>query len=194
MRTAQATPSGMAEKDEMLMLRTHTARPPRARTRRRSLVGFTLLEVLVASAIVGVAFVSVTNSMSAATTSKAALSGEPFLATQLAKEIHTLSKTLPREPSGDEGAKTAAEVTALDSLIDADFDPPLLADMTQDASLAGWRQRVSLDVFAINDLTTPTGEDPASLFGSFSPRVFQLSVTIKQNGQDAGTFTWWITP
>jgi len=176
----------------MRVVRTKTTPDQRARGRRRA--GFTLIEVLIAAAIVGTAFVSVTNAMSAASSSKAQLVNEPFQAMQLAQEIHTLSKILSREPSGTTGAKTAAAVTALDSLIGASFSPPLLADGTQANTLTGWRQNVSLDVYAIDDLSTPTGEDPATLFATYASRMFQLNVTIIENGTQVGTYQWWITP
>jgi prepilin-type N-terminal cleavage/methylation domain-containing protein len=176
----------------MRMVRSKTARVPRPRGHR--LAGFTLLEVLIAAAIVGVAFVSVTNAMSAATSSKEELASEPFQASQLAQEVHTLSKILSREPSGTTGATSAAAVTALDSLIGASFSPPILADGTQANSLTGWRQSVSLDVYAIDNLSTPTGEDPAALFATYASRMFQLTVTILENGTQVGTYQWWITP
>ncbi|MHC4844787.1 MAG: PulJ/GspJ family protein [Planctomycetota bacterium] len=164
------------------------------RSAARARSGFTLLEVLVATAIVGIAFVAVTDAMSAATSSKRELDNPPFSATQLAREMHMLAKTLPRDPSGSVGAKVAADVQALDSLAGASFSPPLRADLTELPTMSGWKQEVALEVYALGDLTTPTLEDPTDAFGPHSDRLLKLIVTVKEGTEVQDAREWWITP
>lgn len=172
-----------------------TPKTDNERFRNRQRLGFTLMEVLVAAAILGAAFVSVTNAMSAASSSRAALQDpDQFTATQLAREIHVLADSLTREPSGTTGVTSAASVVALDSLIGASFSPPIRANLSTDTSLTGWTQAVSLTLYAVDDLTTPTGENPAVAVDPHANRLFLLSVLVTRDSGETDDYRWWLTP
>ena len=159
---------------------------------RRS--GFTLMEVLVAAVIVGLAVTAGSRALGFAVTSKHELDEAPFTASLLAKEIYVCAEGLDRTPSGIVGVESGDDLVALDNLIGARFSPPIRADGTPDATLAEWTQRVSLDVYALGDLSTPTGEDAWRSLGTHADRVYQLSVTMLEGRDEVDTFRWWLTP
>jgi prepilin-type N-terminal cleavage/methylation domain-containing protein len=156
--------------------------------------GFTLAEVLFAATIVGVALVAVTNAMSSVTTSKAELADQPVQAAHLAQDIAVLAETLPRTPSGHTGATTGSAVTALDSLQGAAFSPPIRSDRSTDTSLAGWKQAVTVEIFKLDNLTTPTNESVGTALSQQASRLYRLNVTIWHGTQKLETFRSWCRP
>ena len=156
--------------------------------------GFTLIEVLVTAAVLGVALISASWTMSGAASAKTVLEPDAITASLLAREIHALANTLPKEPSGSVGATSAGGVQALDSLEGAVFSPPLRADLSTASDVTGWSQACDLAVFDLADLTTPTADDPTAGLPEDGTRVYQLTVTVSQGGETMGTHSWWISP
>jgi prepilin-type N-terminal cleavage/methylation domain-containing protein len=164
----------------------------RASGRARN-AGFTLLEVLTAAVIVGLALGAVGWSMTAAAQARSTLADEP-LSYLLARELRELAETLPREPSGAGPATQPAEVLALDTLDGAVFTPPLRADGSADAALAGWSQSASLALCSLDDPGVATGEDPRAGADPHAERVYRLRVEVRHDGELVDSFDWWITP
>lgn len=164
---------------------------PAARHRAR---GFTLVEILVATVIVGLAVVAASWAMSSAVTSKAVLAERPYEATLLAREIHELARALPREPSGVVGVTSAAQVLAIDSLVGATFSPPIRADGSLFPGMSGWTQDVSLALYDMDDLTTPTADDPRDAVPASADLLYKLRVRVLKDGSEVDTFEWWIAP
>jgi prepilin-type N-terminal cleavage/methylation domain-containing protein len=156
--------------------------------------GFTLAEVLIAAVLAAIGLVAATTALSAASSSKAALEDRPVIAANLAEELLALAETLPRSPSGVEGATEGVQVTGLDALHGAVFSPPLRADKSADATLAGWEQACSLEVYALDDLETPTGEDLATALAPHAARLCRLRVVVSCDDAEVETFSWWLTP
>jgi hypothetical protein len=156
--------------------------------------GFTYFEVLMAAMIVGVALVSATWAMSSTARTKSVYGQYPATAGRIAREIHELAAGLAREPSGQLGATSGAEVLALDSLIGAVFSPPIRADGTPDDSFPSWAQEVDLAVYATSDLATPLDESAASGLPPDSGMLYRLEVRVTEGGAEVGRFHWWITP
>ena len=164
---------------------------PATRGRRRS--GFTLVEVLLAALITGIALAAVSWTMNSAAQAEAVMNEDPraFL---LAREIRELADTLSRQPSGVVGATRGSDVMALDSLHGAVFSPPLRSDRTEQLSLGGWAQRVTLDVVSLDHPSTPTGESPTLGLSSKAQRLYRLTVAVTRDGEPVDRFEWWLVP
>lgn len=167
---------------------------PGARARREALAhGFTLVEVLLAALIAGIAMAAVSWTMTSAAQAKAVLTQDPqpYL---LAREIRELAESLPRAPSGLLAATRGSDVLALDSLHGAIFTPPLRSNRTAQTALTGWAQRVSLAVCTLDDLEAPTGESPTLGLAHDAQRLYRLTVAVTKDGQTVDRFEWWLTP
>ncbi len=156
--------------------------------------GFTMAKLLITAFVIGTAFVGATWSMSALTRTKAAYAQDAGPAAFLAQEIQTLADGLPRTPSGTTGATSGVAVVALDSLVNASFSPPILADGTVASGFTGWRQSVALSIYALNDLSTPTADDPAQGLPAESALIYRLDVSVLHDNELVKTFSWWMHP
>lgn len=155
--------------------------------------GFTLIEVLLAALITGIAMAAVSWTMASAAQAEAVINEDPraFL---LAREIRELADTLVRKPSGAVGVTRGEDILALDSLHGAVFSPPLRSDRTKQAALTGWAQHVALAVCTLDDPATPTGESPTLGLASSAKRLYRLTVAITQDGEAVDRFEWWLAP
>ena len=160
---------------------------------RRVQAGFTLLEVLLAALIAGMALAAVSWTMTSAAQAKAILSGDPR-AYLLAREIRDLAESLPREPSGALAATSGSGILALDSLHGAVFSPPVRSDGTTETALAGWAQRVTLSVCSLDDPAGATGESPTLGVARDAERLYRLTVAVTFAGEPVDRFEWWLTP
>lgn len=156
--------------------------------------GFTLVEVLVSAALIGVALMASTWTMSATTQAKAMIGSPSVTASLIAGEINAMACTLPKAPSGSVGATSAGGVLALDSLEGAVFSPPLKADGSSWTQYSGWSQTVDLAVFDVTDLSTPTAADPTSGLSEDGTQIYRLTVLVHEGDELAGTYQWWISP
>jgi len=155
--------------------------------------GFTIIEILVATMLVGVALISTSWAMSSAARSKVVLEDRGFEAAMLAREIHEMAQSLPREPSGVVGVSKGADVEALDSLVGAVFSPPVRADGQTLSSKTGWSQSVDVKVCCLDDPSVKTDEALKGLSKN-EEKLYQLEVTVSYDGAAVDTFSWWLAP
>ena len=156
--------------------------------------GFTLVEVIVSAAVLGIAILSGSWAMSLSVSAQATYEGDGIDPALLAKEVHALATTLDKTPSGTVGVTSGEAVQALDSLEGAVFSPPIRADGTSWTAYSGWTQSTDLDVFDVSDLSSPSGASPLDGLSEDGTQVYRLSVTISQGGEQLDTFHWWISP
>ena len=154
----------------------------------RTSSGFSFVEILVATLIVGSALVAAMSSLTVAAQSQSALATEPTTALTLANEIHTLAVGLSRAEGDGSPAHTGDEIAVLDDLDGASFSPPIDARRSSLAASTGWSQAVSIDPVALAvPATADAGRDSADT-------LLKLTVTVRQGASPAGTYSWWINP
>lgn len=154
----------------------------------RTSSGFSFVEVLLATLIVGSMLVAAMTSLSSAAQTHSALATSPTTALALANEIHTLALALPRAAGDGSPARAGGEVAVLDDLDGASFTPPIDARKGSLHASTGWSQAVSVDPVA---LAAPAVTDDAL---SGSDTLLKLTVTVRQGSAAAGTYSWWINP
>jgi prepilin-type N-terminal cleavage/methylation domain-containing protein len=164
------------------------SRPGRRAISCRASSGFSFIEILVATLIVGSALVAAMGALTSATQSQSALATGPTTALTLANEIHTLALALPRAAGDGTPAHAGGEVAVLDDLDGASFSPPIDARRGSLSSSTGWSQAVRVDPVA---LAAPTVADDDR---SSSDTLLKLTVTVRQGADAAGTYSWWINP
>lgn len=130
----------------------------RARNKSARSRAFTLIEVAIAIAVVGMGVVAV-QSMVAASTRATAINDEVQTATMLARAMHERCLNLDR--------------TALRAMDDAQYSPPVDSQAQQLAELKGYKQRVDID-----------NVDPTSLSGTSNATdtgLLRVTVTVSRN-------------
>ncbi len=166
----------------------HLKRPP-----RRSQRGFSLIEVMLATLLMGYAIASM-NALFTAGQSKAAMNSTPTNARFLANEIRLLAQLLPKEPSGTSAVTSPDDVVALDSLHGAVFSPPILANLSEYENMDDWEQSVAVRVAA---LAAPEATGTALTSAGISKQaasLFEVQVTVSFDGEVIDTWTWWVKP
>jgi hypothetical protein len=157
--------------------------------RRRS--GFTLIEVLLATVLIVLAIAS-SQAVFMSASARVAYADDSLSARQLAREIHQMAQTLPRETTAATLVTSAADIVALGSLHGAVFSPPLMADGTELSALTDWEQRVTLEVVTLGDPGTSEIVDPRTALSHDTPNLYRLKVTIFQNNSEVDSFRWWL--
>jgi len=155
--------------------------------------GMTLIEVLMGTLIVGLVLVSASWAVSLSSSSRHIHEESPINAALMAKEIHELALTLPTTASGAGAAALGADIVALDSLDGASFSPPIDSAKATIGSAAGWKQNVTVSVYALGDLENPVSESFTAESKS-STSLYRLSVQVMNGKLDMGTWWWWINP
>lgn len=163
-------------------------------TRPGFAAGFTLLELLVTALVMGTALVAASWSMSATARTQALHDQAESPALELAREIHELALALPKTPAGTTGVTDPELLVALDGLVDAVFDPAILANGSPAAGVSGWSQHVDLDVVSVAAPDIPTADDPAAGLPVDGSLLYRLRVEIRHDDAVADTFSWWINP
>jgi len=150
--------------------------------------GFTFIEVLLATLVLGTMLVTATTAMTAAIQTQDEMVSAPVTAWSLAREIHSLALLLPRDVGDGLPAADGASVLLLEDLDGASFAPPIAADKRQLDSAADWAQHVSVQAV---DLSNPAllAIDPAS-----TGTLLRLTVTVLEGGSVRGTYVWWMNP
>jgi prepilin-type N-terminal cleavage/methylation domain-containing protein len=151
--------------------------------------GFTLVEVLVASAIVGIMFVCLLEAFRVGLT-MLEHSQRLTIASSLAEEVHQMTLTLPlADPSdalhwGLESGETAAACDDVDDLDGQTFSPPVKADGTPIAGLAQYAQRVT--VVSVSDANYN------QVVANGASTVYRVTVVISRSGADVCEMSWLI--
>ncbi len=154
---------------------------------RRAHAGFTFLEVLLATVILGTLLVAATTSLTGSVRAQDIMVGEPVTALGLAREIHSLSLVLPHTAGDGQPATTGSEVKLLEDLDGAKLSPPIDAAAQPLTSATGWSQEVTLEPV---ELAQP--DRLAASAGAAT--LLRLTVVVREGGAVVGTYVWWINP
>ena len=155
--------------------------------------GFSLIEVLVAAAIVGTGVTAIMVAMQTGTEVNAAGSGVTQAA-YLAQEVREWTLWLPftdpdpgdaGNPPGPDGIDPQVFVDDLDDLLDVTYSPPRDGNGTAMTNMAGWSQHVGLEWKDPDDLTTTVSPG--------SSDVVRVNVTISREGKTVLTCGWLVT-
>jgi len=155
---------------------------------RRARSGFSFIEVLLATLVVGTVLVAATSSITGSVQAKHILVGEPGIALGLAREIHTVAQVLPRDAGDGVAATVGSEVAVLDDLDGATFSPPLAANLASLSQSAGWSQQVAIDT------VTLAAPDQLATSADGSAVLLRLTVTVREGASVVGSYTWWLNP
>lgn len=155
---------------------------------RRAAAGFSLLEVMLATLLLGLLMVAATTALGGAASAHQALVATPVESFALAREVHSLACVLPRDAGDGLPAASAAGVARLEDLDGATFSPPISAARASLTHASGWSQEIAIDAV---DLADPTAAAP----DPDAPGVLlRLTVTVREGSSVRGTYTWWMTP
>jgi prepilin-type N-terminal cleavage/methylation domain-containing protein len=155
---------------------------------RRSCRGMTLLEVTLATVVAGVGMSAAMSALSQAAIFKTAQSSGSVIADELAKGIHVLALSLPRDTWDGSPATSAANLDVFEDLGGAVFQPPVTAGRFVRADLPGWSQRAVLTKVALDDPSR------AAILADGDAYLWEMRVTIKNGVENMGDFSWWIDP
>lgn len=155
---------------------------------RRAAAGFSLLEVLLATLLLGVLMVAATTALGGAATAHETLVAAPVESFALAREVHSLASVLPRGAGDGLPAASPAAVALLEDLDGATFSPPISAARSSLSHASGWSQAVAIDAVDLAD-PSAAAPDPAA------PGVLlRLTVTVSEGRAVRGTYVWWMSP
>ena len=139
--------------------------------------GFSLIEVLIAILLVGLAIASLVTANSAFTKANGAgveLSTAEFLIEQI-RELSVLLPVIDPETGistfGPEAAETLADYDDLDDFDSASFSPPISADRNVLNDLASFSQKITVENVSASDFEQIVG-DHASYFVRVTVKVF----------------------
>lgn len=157
---------------------------------RRGRRGFTLIEVLVASAIMGMLFVAL---MEAFRTGLLMLehSQRMTVGATLAEELHQMTLTMPLDDPqapggwGLEGGETATQCDDIDDLDGASFSPPINADGVAINGLDDYLQEVTVVSVANQDFNQVVADGTSG--------VYRVTVTVTCDGDQVGVVSWLTT-
>ena len=155
--------------------------------------GFTLIEAMVATAIVGVG-VSAMMMASQSGTRVNADSQEQTRAVFLAQEVREWVASLPFKdpdpgqqdnPPGPDGSSPQVFVDDVDDMKDVTYSPPRDAQGTAIAALAGWSQKIKM--------TWVSPADFSAALADGASNVIKVRVDILRNAKTVLTTTWIVT-
>ncbi len=161
------------------------------RAQRRSVRdrGFTLIEVAVATVIVGVAVVALLTAVGAHTRvndAGAKLSEGSFLAQEIREWTLTLPFTDPDHgdagnPPGPDGTSPQSFVDDLDDLMDVTYSPPRDGMGYELYGMDGWSQTISMTWRDPNDIATPVADGGSDLVCVQVQVSFQGTPVVSRN-------------
>ena len=155
-------------------------------TRRQE--GFTLIEVLIAMLLIGLAIVSLISANGAFTQANASgveLSTSEFLIEQI-RELTTVLPVIDPNTGtatfGPEASETLANYNDLDDFNGASFSPPISADRNTLADLSAYTQQITVENVSASDF-----EQVVSNHSSFFVRV---TVRVFLNAREISSARW----
>lgn len=164
------------------------------RCRVRGRAGFTLIEAMIATVVIGLGVLALIHSLGAGTRVNS-VSRDMTQAVFLAQEIRELTLQLPfsdpdeadmGNPPGPDGADPATFVDDLDDLMNTTYNPPVMASgsgtMQTISGMTGWSQVVDLE-WKDPDRLTLTVPDGSS-------DVINVTATIQKDGRDVLSTSW----
>jgi len=154
-------------------------RPPAA---RRRAAGLSLVEVLVASAVLGTVVVAATHSLTATVTMQDVTQERPTTAFELAREMFRIAQTLEQAPGDGQPATRPDELVLLEDLDGASFSPPLDGRKQEQTGLSDWTQRTFLRRVDLADPTTTDDEG----------QLHELTVVVDEGQDTVGSYRWWL--
>ena len=167
--------------------------PPKRAAGQRLGSGFSLVEAMIATFLVGLGVASVMVATKSATEVNAA-GRQITQATYLGQEIREWTLKLPfsdpdpgdaDNPPGPDGTDPQDFVDDLDDLMDVTYSPPRDGCGQVIGDMVGWSQHISLE-----------WKDPDSLCTTVTPGatdVIRVTVTIVLHGRDVLTTGWLVT-
>jgi hypothetical protein len=154
----------------------------------RAASGFTFIEVLLGTLVLGTMLVTATTALTSAAVAQDELVTAPVTAYGLAREIHSLALVLPRDEGDGHPAVNGAGVELLEDLNGASFNPPIAADRRGLTHDSDWTQQVLIEAV---DLADP--EQPADV-SMPSATLLRLTVTVLEGRTARGSYVWWMNP
>lgn len=161
--------------------------------RDRSGRGFTLIEMAIATALVGMGVTALVVAARSGTQVNAA-GRELTLAAYLVQEVREWTLKLPfsdqdsgdaYNPPGPDGSDPQDFVDDLDDLMGVSYSPPRDGDGYAIYNMEGWSQQIALEWRDPDSLTTTVSAGASD--------VIHVSVTISQNGRPLLTAGWLVT-
>ncbi|MCP4607797.1 MAG: type II secretion system protein [Planctomycetes bacterium] len=155
---------------------------------KRCIGGFTLIEVLIAILLVGLAIVSLVSANGAFTQANGAgaeLSTAEFLIEQI-RELSTVLEVIDPNTGtttfGPEASETLANYNDLDDLHSAVFSPPISADRNSLNDLGAYSQQITVENVSASDFEQVVGNHTSSFV--------RVSVKIFLNTREISSASW----
>lgn len=158
--------------------------PSRRRMLRaaRRPAGLTLVEVLVASAVLGTVVVAATHSLTMTAAAQHEVQAQPSTAFELARDVFRVAQTLGREAGDGLPAESLDELLLLEDLDGAELSPPIDGLMQERDGLDSWTQRTFVRRVGLADPTTTQADGD----------LYELTVVIDEGPDTVGTYRWWL--
>ncbi|HEX5010503.1 MAG TPA: hypothetical protein VFY71_08875 [Planctomycetota bacterium] len=154
----------------------------------RAASGFTFIEVLLGTLVLGTMLVTATTALTSAAVAQDQLVTAPVTAYSLAREIHSLALVLPRDAGDGQPAASGAAVLLLEDLDGASFNPPIAADRRRLTYDEDWTQQVAIEPVELGDPAQPAADATAA------GTLLRLTVTVLQGSTERGSYVWWMSP
>ena len=154
----------------------------------RAASGFTFVEVLLGTLVLGTMLVTATTALTSAAVAQDQLVTAPVTAYGLAREIHSLALLLPRDTGDGQPAANGAAVLLLEDLDGARFNPPIAADKRTLTHDSEWTQQIDLEPVELSDPDLPAADATAS------GTLLRLTVTVLEGPTARGSYVWWMNP
>ena len=152
--------------------------------------GFTLVEILVTAALVGLGIAAILGAVRAGTQANAA-AAELNAAVFLAQEIREWTMTLPfrdpdpadhNNPPGPDGTSPQIYVDDVDDLMDVTYSPPRNSMGQAMTEMSDWSEVITLTWRELDDL--------ASVVTPGTSDVINVQVVVRRGSRDVLTSNW----
>jgi len=154
----------------------------------RAASGFTFVEVLLGTLVLGTMLVTATTALTSAAVAQDQLVTAPVTAWSLAREIHNLALLLPHDAGDGQPAANGAAVALLEDLDGASFNPPIAADRRSLTHDSDWTQQIEVESVELADPDLPAADATAT------GTLLRLTVTVLEGPTVRGSYVWWMNP